>query len=145
MSDENKVVYDAENDVENINNTSDSVKEITEELEDAVDKSSGMIYDAENADETNNEQPEQENYEMDENQQNVFENGLNGGEFIRIHSCPMCMVGKKSISELYVKKRFSRKKKIVGYASICANCGHVSFYATNIDDLLSFFKGKVTL
>lgn len=142
MSDDKKVIYDAEeNSIETVD-ASDPRPEL-----DQLDMGKKIIYDAENPEPIDslgsNHQEIDEKDLIDENQKNVFEDGLNGGQFIRNHNCPICMVGKKSISELYMKKRF-RKKKVVGYASICANCGFTSFYTTNIDDLLALFRGKVT-
>lgn len=113
--DNKKVIYDAEEEIK---------KKEAENRADAVDPDEEYVFD-------------------EEKQDNVFKNGLNGGKFIVRHACPMCGFGKKTISELYTRKRFKREKKVVGYAAICANCGFVTFYATNINELLSYFKGKV--
>lgn len=79
----------------------------------------------------------------EEKQKNVFDNGLEDGKFIPSHRCPMCMCSKKSINEMYVRKPFSRKKRVVGYVSICANCGFTSFYSNNVSELLKYFRGKI--
>lgn len=144
MEEDNKIIYDAETDSIDTENKSDLNPE-TEQVSDE-----NVIYDAEKDNpvyqpEENPFTNQEESYEIDENQKTVFDNGLVDGQFIRLHNCPMCMVGKKSISELYMRKRFSRKKKVVGYASICANCGFTSFYTTNINDLLLLFRGKINI
>lgn len=129
-----KVLFDAEN--ESIPNPDLENKKVLYDAEEEIKKKEA----ANRADAT----PQEDDYVFDEEkQQNVFKDGLNGGHFITRHACPMCGFGKKTISEMYSRKRFSRKKKVIGYAAICANCGFVSFYATNINDLLLFFKGKV--
>lgn len=82
---------------------------------------------------------------VSEHQRNVFEDGLNDGTFVAMHTCPMCHVGKKTIRGLEVKKKigfFKFIQKRIGYMSICANCGHVDFYATDPDELLYYFRGK---
>lgn len=82
---------------------------------------------------------------VSEHQRNVFEDGLNDGTFVAMHNCPMCGVGKKTIRGLEVKKKigfFRFIQKRIGYMSICANCGHVDFYATDPDELLFYFRGK---
>lgn len=84
-----------------------------------------------------------DDYVISEEQKNVFDDGLQDGQFIPRHRCPMCMFGKKSISELYVRKRFSRKKRVVGYIAVCANCGHVDLYTDNPIDLLGYLRGKI--
>jgi hypothetical protein len=83
---------------------------------------------------------------VSEHQRNVFEDGLHDGTFVAMHICPMCGVGKKTIRGLEVKKKigfFRFIQKRIGYMSICANCGHVDFYATDPDELLLYLRGKV--
>ena len=84
----------------------------------------------------------EEEYRIDENSENVFTNGLNGGKFILGHRCPMCMFTKRQVTELFTKKRFSRNKTVVGYMTVCANCGHVDFYTDDPVGLLKYFRGE---
>lgn len=82
------------------------------------------------------------------NDANIFKYGLKGGKFIGSHNCPMCGASprRRTVSELFGRKRIGFlkfKKIVVGYASICSNCGFVAFYATDVNQLLGYFKGKV--
>lgn len=135
-----KVLFDAETD--KIPNPETEHQKILYDAEEEIKKREiANRADAVHAVQSKNDEEE---YVFDEEkQQNVFKNGLNGGQFIVRHACPMCGFGKKTISELYTKKRFKKEKKVIGYAAICANCGFVTFYATNINELLAYFKGKV--
>lgn len=131
------------------------------ETDQITDDASNDIYDAEeaikqkekdlgivrNTDENlssgDDSSPEEE--PLSEDQKNVFDNGLNDGKWLTTHACPMCGVRKKTISELYVRKGrlFHKKKHVVGYMSICANCGFISMYGTNVNEFLKFLRGKV--
>lgn len=83
-----------------------------------------------------------ENYKIDEGSKNVFTDGMNGGQFIRNHHCPVCMFTKKNINELFITRRFSSQKIIAGYMATCANCGHVDFYTDNPTLLVKFLQGR---
>lgn len=130
-TDHKEVIFDAEEEIkkkefENRGMSSEEAKKIMEENPEL------------NPDDFNPNE-----YRIDENQKNVFDNGLEGGKFIPRHHCPMCMFGKKNITELYAKKRFSLKKRVIGYMSVCANCGHVDFYTNQPIDLLKYLRGKI--
>ena len=127
-----KVVYDVENEPET--KEEENKENVVYDLEDEIkEKHDEFMKDAKKDDEEEL---------VDENQPNVFDKGLHNGEFLVNHLCPMCGLRKKSISEMYSKRRFKKEKKVIGYMSICANCGFVSFYATNPNDLLRYFSGK---
>lgn len=133
------------------------------ETDQAVEDASNDIYDAEeainqkekdlgivrNTDENftsgNDCSSEEEPVTLSEDQKNVFDDGLNDGKWLTIHACPMCGVRKKTISELYVRKGklFHKEKHVIGYMSICANCGFISMYGTNVNEFLKFLRGKV--
>ena len=127
-----KVVYDIENEPET--KEEENKENVVYDLEDEIkEKHDEFMKDAKKDDEEEL---------VDENQPNVFDKGLHNGEFLVNHLCPMCGLRKKSISEMYSKRRFKKEKKVIGYMSICANCGFVSFYATNPNDLLRYLSGK---
>ena len=127
---EDTVVYDADNDTET-KETSEKDPNTVYDLDDEIkQKEEEFMKDAKTDEET-----------VSEDQPNVFEKGLHNGEFLLNHSCPMCGLRKKSISELYSQKRL-RPRKVVGYMSICANCGFVSIYATDANQLLKYLRGK---
>lgn len=133
--DQKEILFDAEKD--EINSSKEDGKTVLYDAEEAIkEKEKENRADGE-------ESKSDDDYVFNEDeQQTVFKDGLNGGQFIPKHACPMCGFGKKSISELYTRKRFSRKKTVIGYSAICANCGFVTFYATNINELLKYFRGK---
>lgn len=134
---EDSIVYDADRDA--AEETSEKDPNTLYDLDDEIKKKEeDFMKDAKTDDENSSEEDEET---VSEEQPNVFEKGLHNGEFLLNHSCPMCGIRKKSISELYSQKRF-RPKKVVGYMSICANCGFVSIYATDANQLLKYLRGK---
>ena len=135
---EDTVVYDVDNETET-KETSEKDPNTVYDLDDEIKKKEEeFMKDAKPDEEKSSEENEET---VSEDQPNVFEKGLHNGEFLLNHFCPMCGLRKKSISELYSQKRF-RPKKVVGYMSICANCGFVSIYATDANQLLKYLRGK---
>ena len=136
MNDNEKVIYDAEIDGNDIKNPApfDDQGLSVYDYQEEINKRQAEI-------EKERSENEQESQPLSEDQRNVFTDGLNGGQFIVNHVCPMCGVGKKTISELWKRKHiFSKKKIVVGYISICANCGFTSIYGTNVNDILNYLK-----
>lgn len=144
------VLFDAENEVNESSEESnmEDGKEILYDAEEEIKKKEfeNRDVDVDDAVKIMEENPNinPDEYKIPEEQKNVFDNGLQNGQFIPRHRCPMCMFGKKSITELHVRKRFSiRKKRVIGYMSVCANCGHVDFYTDKPLDLLKYLSGKI--
>ena len=126
MENENEVLYDAE-------------KELAESLkEDSSNDGKEIIYEAKDPAKIKEEKKE----EIKEEPKTVFTNGIKP-EFVLSHTCSRCYNSNKDVRQLTVRpSRFSLKRKTIGYISICANCGHVSFYATDANEFLAYLRGK---
>lgn len=130
----NNIIYDAENEEEKKDpNVVYDYEEEIKKREEALDLPKPPQEDTSDSD---------EEYKIDEGSKNVFTDGMNGGQFIRNHHCPVCMFTKKNINELFISRRFSSQKIVAGYMATCANCGHVDFYTDNPTLLVKFLQGR---
>ena len=157
----NNIVYDAENApapelVEESLNKDDVVYDFQDEINKTAEKNGvdPVQKKEEPSTETEDENLEfkpigdtDENGNLLEEQKNVFTDGLQDGKFIPNHRCPVCFMPKKTIRGLEVYKKIGflkRKKERIGYMSICLNCGFTSFYTNKPEELLLYFRGKVS-
>lgn len=112
----------------------EELKNNTDEINDMTNKS--LIYDADI-------HPAKYNQQVIPETVNIFDKGVDVSNIIE-SNCPICTSNTKDVKELKVReKRFSLKWKKIGYMSVCANCGHVSFFTDKPINFLLYLRGKV--
>lgn len=156
-----KVLFDAENGIDETNNDQVSPEEMMKSFGQMLAGMTGTTFEGDGSDEKieaveGTVEPGDESVELkpdyafdkdsDEVQQykqNVFKNKRVDEAFVTGSECSVChFVEKKTLRLVAYKGLIRRKSKVIGTASICQNCGHFSLHGYDVQDMLHYLSGK---